>query len=45
MSRSYTIPRVWEAGDDHTNGWLVGISEKNLVSQQFAFENGPGLLL
>lgn len=35
----------WEAGDDYTDGWLGGTAEKNLSSQQFAFENGPALLL
>lgn len=42
-----SIPREWdwEAGDDHTNGWLVGSSEKKLSSQRFPFEKVPGLLL
>lgn len=45
LTRWDLIPREWEAGDDHTNGCLVGTTEKNLVSQQFPFENGPGVLL
>lgn len=43
--KPYLIPREREAQDDHTNGRTVDSTEKNLVRQQFPFENGPGLLL